>query len=255
LKRNKLREIWADGGVVLNGWMHIPSTWSAEIMAHAGWDSLTIDLQHGMHSIETAIQMIQAINTTKTTALARVNWNEPGSIMRLLDAGASGIICPMVNTREACEAFVGACRYPPVGYRSLGPTRARIVMGADYAQHANDEILSIAMVETREAVENVEAIAGVAGLDMLFVGLGDLCFSLTGGIGLDSADQQLDEALSKILAACEKQGLLAGIFTASPAFARGMIERGFRFVTVKSDTMILGEFSRQLIQETKQGHE
>lgn len=251
MKANKLRKIWAEGGVVVNGWLHIPSMWSAELMANAGWDSILIDLQHGMHSIETAIQMMQAISTTDTIPLARVNWNEPGSIMRLLDAGAYGIICPMVNTKKDCEAFVGACRYPPMGYRSLGPTRARVVMGADYADHANDEILTIAMVETKEALDNVDAIASVDGLDMIFVGTGDLRLSLTGKVGFDSDDSQVDEALDKILEACEKNNLIAGLFTASSDYAGQMIKRGFRFVTVKTDSMILSEYAQKIVQDTK----
>lgn len=251
MKANRLRKIWTDGGVVINGWLHIPSMWSAELMANAGWDSITIDLQHGMHSLETAIQLMQAISTTETIPLARVNWHSPGEVMRLLDAGAYGIICPMVNTGEECEAFVGACRYPPLGYRSLGPTRARLVMGTDYADHANEEILTIAMVETKEALENLDAIASVEGLDMIFVGTGDLRLSLTGQHGFDSDDAQVDAALDTILAACEKYNLIAGLFTASSEYAGQMIERGFRFVTVKTDSTILSEYAQKIVQDTK----
>ena len=95
----------------INGWLHIPSTWSAEVMARQGWDSLTIDMQHGLMGMETAIQMLQAVSTTDVVPMARVNWNSPGDIMKLLDAGAYGIVCPMIETREECEAFVGACRF------------------------------------------------------------------------------------------------------------------------------------------------
>lgn len=251
MKTNRLRTIWANGGIVINGWLHIPSMWSAEVMAHAGWDSLTVDLQHGLHSIETAIQLMQAISTTETIPLARVNWNEPGSIMRLLDAGAYGIICPMIDTQAQCEAFVGACRYPPMGYRSLGPTRARVVMGADYAEHANEEILTIAMVETRASLDNLEAIASVEGLDMIFVGTGDLLLSLTGKIGMDTDDLQIDAALETVLKVCEKHHLIAGLFTTSPEYAAQMVKRGFRFITVKTDSQILSEYAEQVIQQTK----
>lgn len=237
---------------MINGWLHIPSMWSAEIMAHAGWDSIVVDMQHGMHSMESAIQLIQAISTTETVPLARVNWNEPGSIMRLLDAGAYGIVCPMVNTGEECEAFVQACRYPPKGYRSLGPTRARVVMGADYAEYANQEILTIAMVETKEAMDNLDAIARVEGLDMIFVGTSDLRLGLTGKFASDGDDSVVEDALDTILAACEKYDLLAGLFTATPNYAKQMIARGFRFVTVKSDSMILGEYAGQIVNEVKE---
>jgi 4-hydroxy-2-oxoheptanedioate aldolase len=250
--KNKLKQIWQDGEVVINGWMHIPSTWSAEVMANAGWDSLTVDMQHGMHSMESAIQLIQAINITDTVPIVRVNWNTPGEIMRLLDAGAYGIICPMINTRGECEAFVGACRYPPQGYRSLGPTRARLYAGADYADHANDETLTIAMVETKEALDNVDAIASVPGLDMIFIGVGDLRLSMMGTVGLDTQDDAIfDKALQDILDACERHNILAGVFTASSEYARKMIKQGFKFVTVKTDTMLLSEYAKQVIEETR----
>jgi len=252
MNKNPLHKIWSDGNSVINGWLHIPSTWSAELMANAGWDSIVVDLQHGMHSIESAIQLIQAINTTETVPLVRVNWNTPGEIMRLLDAGAYGIVCPMINSREQCEAFVGACRYPPQGYRSLGPTRARVVMGPDYAQHANKEILTIAMVETAEALANVDQIASVDGLDMIFVGTSDLQLSLTGRFGFDSSDTQVNQALDDILKACKQNSILAGLFTTSADDAAQMVKRGFQFVTIKTDSMILSEYANTLVQTTRE---
>jgi len=253
MRKNRLKQLWQENpdSAAINGWLHIPSAWSAEVMAHAGWDSLTLDLQHGMHSIETAIVMLQAISTTDTVPMARVNWNEPGSIMRLLDAGAYGIICPMVNTRAECEAFVGACRYPPQGYRSLGPTRARVYGGADYADHANDEILAMAMVETQEALDNVEDIASVPGLDGIFVGSGDLRLSMMGSVGMDTQDAQFDAALGRIVKACQDNNIIAGIFTASPEYAKQMMARGFRFVTVKTDSMMLTEYAAQMVEQTR----
>lgn len=251
MRENTLKRRWQAGAVTLNGWLHIPSTWSAELMAHAGWDSVTVDMQHGLHGYESAIQLLQAISTTETVPLVRVNWNEPGSIMRLLDAGAYGVICPMINTRADCEAFVGACRYPPQGYRSLGPTRARVYGGADYAQHANDEILTIAMVETQEALDNLDAIASVPGLDAIFVGTGDLRLSLTGGIGFDSEDAAMDAALERVLQACARHGIVPGLFTTSPEYAHKMATWGFRFIAVKTDSMMLSEFAAQVVQQTR----
>lgn len=252
MRLNRIKQLWRTDEVALCGWLHIPNTWSAELMAHAGWDCITVDLQHGLHSMETAIQLMQAISTTDTVPFARVNWNEPGSIMRLLDAGAYGIICPMINTRAECEAFVGACRYPPQGYRSLGPTRARVYAGADYVQYANDEIVTMAMIETKQALDNVEAIASVPGLDAIFVGTGDLRLSLTGSIGFDSADAAVDTALDTIVAACQRHGVVPGLFTASADYAARMVTRGFRFITVKTDSMMLSEYATQVVTETRQ---
>jgi 4-hydroxy-2-oxoheptanedioate aldolase len=251
MRTNKLKEIWQKGGTVLNGWLHIPNFWSAELMAHAGWDSVTVDMQHGLHSMETAIQLLQAISTTGSVPLARVNWNEPGPVMRLLDGGAYGIICPMINNAEECRAFVGACRYPPEGYRSYGPTRARVYAGKGYDTAANRELLTIAMIETKEAVDNIDLIAGVEGLDAIFVGSGDLRLSLTGSISPGSGKDEMDEALSLILASCKKHNLVPGIFSTSVADATAMIAKGFQFITLKSDSMILSEYATQLVSEVR----
>jgi 4-hydroxy-2-oxoheptanedioate aldolase len=253
MRLNKLKEIWQSGGTVLNGWLHIPSSWSAELMSHAGWDSVTVDMQHGLHSMERAIQLLQAISTTDAVPLARVNWNEPGAIMRLLDGGAYGIICPMINNAAECRAFVGACRYPPEGYRSYGPTRARVYAGAGYDLYANRELLTIAMVETKEAVANMDEIAGVEGLDAIFVGSGDLRLSLTGSISPGSGQNQMEEALATILTSCRKYNLVPGIFSTTVEDAVAMGRQGFRFITLKSDSMILSEYATRLVSDLISG--
>ena len=253
MRKNKLKQIWAEGGTALNGWLHIPSSWSAELMANAGWDTVTVDMQHGLHSMETAIQLLQAISTTDTVPLARANWNDPGQMMRLLDGGAYGMICPMIDTRAQCEAFVGACRYPPTGYRSFGPTRARVYGGADYGPSANTEIVTMAMVETAEALANIDQIASVPGLDSIFVGSADLLLSLTGKFTADEQTQlQMDEALNTIVLSCQKHGIIPGIFSTSVAECQRFMQQGFRFITLKSDSMILSEYATQLVSELKQ---
>lgn len=249
MRENKLKNIWNNGDVVFNGWLQIPNTWTAELMAHAGYDSITIDMQHGLHSMENAIQLLQAISITDTVPLARVNWNEPGSIMRLLDAGAYGIICPMVNTQEECEAFVGACRYSPQGYRSLGPTRATLYAGSDYADHANDTVLALAMIETKEALENVDAITRVPGLDGVYIGPGDLHLSLFGEAGSDSEKPEFLEALQTILDTCRKNGVMCGMHTSSVAYAQKMTEFGMQMVTVSSDSGILYRAASGIVSE------
>jgi 4-hydroxy-2-oxoheptanedioate aldolase len=253
MRENRIQTLWAQGKPVLNGWLHIPSMWSAELMATQGWDSLVIDMQHGMMSMETAIQMLQAISITDTVPMVRVNWNTPGDIMRLLDAGAYGIICPMINTREDCEAFVGACRYPPMGYRSLGPTRAKVWAGDDYAAKANDTVVTLAMIETQEAFDNRDDIMSVEGLDGVFVGIGDLRLSMTGNAGFDSSDTTVIDALDAILASAKAHNLKAGLFTVDPAYASDMINRGYDFVTVMTDSMLLNYAGEQIITSTRAG--
>ncbi|MBL8674314.1 MAG: 2,4-dihydroxyhept-2-ene-1,7-dioic acid aldolase, partial [Rhodospirillales bacterium] len=120
MRENTVKRIWASGGAVVNGWLGIPSSVAAENMAQAGWDSLTVDLQHGLVDYQAGVGMMQAVCTTATMPLCRVPWNEAGIIMKMLDAGAMGVICPMINSRAECEAVVGACRYAPVGFRSVG---------------------------------------------------------------------------------------------------------------------------------------
>lgn len=247
MKANRIREIIAGGEAAINGWLHIPSSWSAEIMARAGWDSVTVDMQHGFHDVTGVLTMIQAIECAGAVPLARVNWNEPGIIMKLLDAGALGIICPMIESGEQCEAFVGACRFPPRGYRSLGPTRAKPVYGADYAERANEEILSVAMVETVRGLEAVDEIVAVEGLSGIFIGGGDLRLSLSAA----KSSASLDEAMARILEAARSQGLWAGLFTTDPEEGRRRIEEGFQFVTVKTDGQLLAEHARRVVDTLK----
>lgn len=247
MRENKIRTIWKQGGAVINGWLSIPNTWSAEVMAHQGWDSLLVDMQHGLMDLGQAIAMFQAISTTDTVPLARANWNEPGGIMKLLDAGAYGIVCPMVNTRQECEAFVGACRYHPQGYRSLGPTRARVYAGADYPQHANDTVLAIAMIETAQAMQNLDAIVSVPGLDAVYVGPGDLGLSVLGKPSPNSTDPAFMELLERILSSAKGAGIVAGIHTSSVPYAKLMIEMGMQFVTVGSDTSLMADAARAVV--------
>ncbi len=140
MKKNKLKQIFSEGKAAVNGWLQIPSSFSAEVMAHQGWDSLTIDMQHGVIDYPNALQMLQAISTTDVVPMVRLNWNEPGQIMKILDAGSYGVICPMVNNREEAEKFVQACLYPPKGYRSLGPIRGLLYGGPDYDKHEGKNI-------------------------------------------------------------------------------------------------------------------
>lgn len=255
MRENRVRTLWAEGKPVLNGWLHIPSMWSAELMANQGWDSLVIDMQHGLMSMETTIQMLQAISITDTVPMVRVNWNTPGEIMRLLDAGAYGVICPMIDTREQCEAFVGACRYPPLGYRSLGPTRARVWAGADYAEHANDTVITLAMIETQEAFDNRDEIMSVEGLDGVFVGIGDLRLSMTGKAGFDSSDSTVTDALDAILASAREHNIKAGLFMVDPTYAIEMVNRGYEFVTVMTDSILLSNAASEVVKTVRAGIE
>ena len=164
---NKVKEIWAADKAVVNGWLAIPSGFSAEVMAQAGWDSVTVDLQHGVQDYLSMVQCFQAMQGLPVVPMVRVPWNEPGIIGKVLDGGAYGVICPMINTREEAERFVAACKYPPMGARSNGPIRAGIYgvyeAGSGYQATANDDTLCIPMIETQQAVDNLDEILDVPG--------------------------------------------------------------------------------------------
>jgi 4-hydroxy-2-oxoheptanedioate aldolase len=239
VRPNTLRAIWARGETVVNGWLSIPSAFSAEVMAHQGFDSLTVDMQHGIVDYQVGVTMLQAVSTTPVIPLARVPWNDPARIMKILDAGAYGIICPMVNTREQAEALVQACRYPPRGYRSWGPARASLYAGADYGDHANAEIVVMPMIETAEAVKNIDDILSVPGIDAVYVGPSDLSLAMGCKPRLDQTDPPVVEAQERIVEACRRHGVVAGIHNATSAYALKMIEAGYRFVTLASDSRFL----------------
>jgi 4-hydroxy-2-oxoheptanedioate aldolase len=224
-------------------------------MAHAGLDSVTLDLQHGVINYDTAVPMLQAISTTNAIPLARVPWNEPGIIMKMLDAGCYGIVCPMINTRTECEQFVGACRYANVGgYRSYGPTRAAVYAGGDYFEQANNTVLTFAMIETKQAVQNVEDIVSVPGLDAVYVGPADLSITLQGKPQMEYEGRpDLLGALEQVVAACKKHSVQRGIHCSGAAHAQKMIALGFNFVTLLSDHGYLAQAVGNAVKELRSG--
>ncbi|GAC1384610.1 MAG: aldolase/citrate lyase family protein [Herpetosiphon sp.] len=247
MRPNSVRTIWQAGRPVLNGWLKIASSYAAELMAHEGWDSLTIDLQHSPIDYQTTVAMLQAISTTSAIPFVRVPWNEPGEIMRMLDTGVYGIICPMINTRAEAESFVGACRYPPHGYRSFGPHRALLYSGSDYVAHANETVVTMAMIETAAAVENLDAILSTPGLDAIYVGPADLGQSLGFAPHVDTSEPQLLDVIDHIVARARAHGVIPGIYTASQAYALKMVDKGFQFVTVSSDAYLMSAGARQVV--------
>jgi 4-hydroxy-2-oxoheptanedioate aldolase len=235
-RANKVRELWQAGKPVINSWLGIPSSFSAEVMAHAGWDSLVVDMQHGMIEYQTMVTMLQGISCTDTVPLVRVPWNDPAHIQKALDAGAYGIICPMINTRAEAEKLVDSMRYAPLGHRSSGPIRASLYGGADYHSKANDIVVAFGMIETAEAIDNLNEILSVKGLDAVYIGPSDLSISYGHPPGGDKPDEWMMTALKKVLDGCKRHGVKPGIHCGAPAYAKQMIEMGFMFVTVGGDT-------------------
>ena len=251
MRENKLRTLWANDQAAVNGWLAIANSFSAETMAHQGWDTLTIDLQHGVVDYQSMVGMLQAISTTATVPIVRVPWLEPGIIMKTLDAGAYGVICPMVNTREEAQRFVAYTSYAPEGTRSFGPVRALLYGGADYPTHANDTIVRFAMIETAQALDNLDAILSVEGLDAIYIGPSDLSLALGCKPTFDDVEPKVAQAIDHILARAQAHGVKAGIHNGRPDVARARIAKGFRFVTVGSDARLLAAGSQQILADMR----
>ena len=257
MRKNTLKEIWSRGDAVINGWCSIPSSFSTEIMAHQGFDSITIDMQHGLVDYQAAVTMLQAISTTDVVPLARVPWNDPARIMKILDAGAYGVICPMINTAEDAESFVRACKYPPDGFRSFGPIRAKyssggaIHGGGDYHNYANEETLAIAQIETREAIKNLDEILSTPGIGAIYVGPSDLSMALGKEPRKGQCDPEVVEAKQEILRKAKQYGIPSGIHTNSMEVAVKMVKDGFQLVSLQSDDRFLMSKAKQEVEAVR----
>jgi len=229
----KLR--WQRGEVTLGAWCMIPSSLTAEILAKGGFDWVLIDMQHGCMDYQTAVEMIRAIDLAGITPLVRILWNEPGMIGRMLDAGAMGIVAPMINSVAETQSLVDACRYPPAGKRSLGPVRVGARDGMGYVAGANDRIAVIPMIETVEALAAVEDIAGVSGVDALFVGPFDLSFSLGLRPGDNDGEPKFDQAIARVNAAARSRSIATAVLSTA-ALAPLRAKQGFQMISVLTDS-------------------
>ena len=252
MRKNKIKQMMAEDKPVVNGWLANPSTASAEAMAHLGWDSLTVDMQHGLVDYTNALPILQTISSTDVTPLARVNWNEPGQIMKILDAGCYGVICPMVSNKLEAEKFVQACMYPPQGYRSFGPIRGLIYGGSDYPEHANDEILKLAMIETKESLEKLDEIMSTPGVDGIYIGPADLSLAIGEKPSFDKPENtKAYSEILRILEHAKKNKIFAGIHNGTPEYAKKMIEKGFNFVTTASDLRFITSGAKEVVEKLK----
>ena len=252
MKQQGLNKCWVEGRGAINGWCSIPSTITAEIMSLNKFDSITIDLQHGLIDYQVALNMLQIISKIDLTPMVRVPWNEPGIIMKLLDAGALGVICPMINNKEDAIKFVGATKYSPDGFRSSGPTRALILHGTNYHDEANNKIISLAMVETEEALDNVDDIASTEGLTGIYIGPSDLSISMGLKPGLDRTEEKIVKAIEKIKMACKKHDIKVGIHCLSPEYLKNKFKDGFNLASLGSDFRFFAEILSKKIQEARE---
>lgn len=251
---NAVKSIWERGETAINGWMGINSPFAAEVMAAQDFDTITIDGQHAPVDYSSILPMFQAMRASGKVLMARVPWRDPTWVMKFLDAGAMGIICPMVNTREEAEEFVSYLRYPPHGQRSWGPTRAMYAYPGYNKDGANDAVLAFAMIETGQALENVEEIAATPHLDALYVGPSDLSLGMSNGAlqpGLDREEPEVIDALKRIVAAAKSNGIRTALHCATPEYAARGIAWGYDMVTVATDSVLLAQGASAAIAKTR----
>jgi len=240
MKSNKIKQMWSEGKTVTMGWLSIADPFAAELMArNSGLDALCIDMQHGMTELATLLPMLQAVSQTDVSPVVRVADNDPAAIMKALDLGAFSVIVPMIGNAADAAKAVSACRYPPVGTRSSGPTRAVHYAGGDYLAKANDEMLVIGMVETKEGLANLDEICATPGLDAIYIGPSDLAFALDMLPVLDNRDPKHMDWCHRIRDAAHKHGKKACMHCASGAFAADAVSRGFDLVMLTSDILSL----------------
>ena len=237
MRSNTAKEKWARGEVTFGAWLSIPSSFSAEVMAHQGFDWVCIDMQHGVIDYQVAVTMLQAIGSTDTIPFVRVPWNEFGIIGKVLDAGALGVIIPMVNSVAEARAAVAACRYFPLGSRSFGPTRASYYAGTDYFLGANQQVACIPMIETKQAVERLDDILAVPGIDAVYVGPADLSITLGLPPGMDNGGA-FEDARVRIAQTCVERGVTPGIH-ANASLAEKHAAAGYRMITISGDAVAI----------------
>jgi len=249
---NPLRKVWAEGRAAVNGWLAVPSVLSAEAMAVAGWDVLTVDLQHGTADYADLLSLLPVIEKSGAASLVRVPWVDEAAIMRALDAGAMGIIAPMIETAADAERVVSACLYPPEGGRSSGPIRARLALGADYQQSANREIVILAMIETKSAVDELEEILKVPGLTGVYIGPSDLGSAFGHGPGFDRTEPEVLDLIEHIRKTTAAAGLKCCLHCGAPAYARDAVSRGMNLVTIGSDARFVEAGAKEAVSEFRQ---
>jgi len=251
MRPNRIKQMWRENRCVTLGWLSVSNGFTAEVMARQGFDALVVDMQHGLTDLANLWPMLQAISQTDTVPVVRVAWNDPAAIMKALDFGAYGILVPLINTAEDAARAVAACRYPPVGMRSSGPVRAVHYGGSDYLAKANDEIVVMAMIETKEGLANLDKICATPGLDAVYIGPSDLSFALGLAPRGDNPEPVHVATCDKIRDAAHKHGIKAVMHCASAAFAAGAVKRGFDMVMLTSDLASMIAGARRQLDDLK----
>lgn len=248
----QLKAQWRAGQPLYNFFLTQPSPWNAEQYAALGYPSLTLDMQHGLIEDGHLLALLQAIRAGGSLPALRLKWNRPELIMKALDYGGQLLICPMVRSAQEVQDFVHAAKYPPQGMRSYGPVRAGLRGGPDYFERANDEVLTFAMIETPDALDNLAAIASTPGLDGLYIGPFDLTASLGFPERANFRDDNLQAIIDRVLAVAREYGKFSGIFTIDPNDARAMAQKGFDLITFGTDGLLFQQVARSWLNRLNQ---
>lgn len=250
LTENLVKRALKEGKVVYGPGVYAASPDVAATLAGLGFDFLWIEMEHGPLTLETARSMILATRGLKAMPFTRVPVNEPWQAKRALDIGSLGVIFPFVSSREAAERAVKACRYPPAGIRGYGPTLAATRWGlstGDYAKFADEQVMVIVIVEQKEAIEHIEEIAAVPGIDVLFLGANDMSFSL--GVGGRLDDPLVEQVAARLVAAGRQHGVAVGYPASTPAEIQKRVAQGFRFFLTTNDIGLLSAGARDLLSK------
>ena len=239
MRKNIVKEKLRRGEPSIGTWIATGNPLVAEILAHAGFDWLTVDMEHNAIDMENLLGCFHAIGTTDTIPFVRVPWNDPQMLKRVLDIGAYGVVVPNIKGPEEAERAVQACRYPPEGSRGVGGIRGRLYGGADYFQEANEEIAVVLMIEDIEAVKRIAEICTIPGIDALFIGPNDLASSLGVPIGYDNPHPDHVAAVRQVLETGKRFNVPVGIHCGSAEDANRRIEEGFLWIPIVSDARFL----------------
>lgn len=252
MRVNHVRQRLESGEPSIGTWLSLPSPEAAEYISRIGFDWLVVDAEHNPVDIRTLAQMFSAMSAAGIAPMVRVPWNSPENFKRVLDAGAWGVVVPMVNTREEAERAVEAARYHPAGNRSVGGGRHALSWdssGAEYYANANDQVLVVLQIEHIQGVENADEILSVPGVDACFIGPNDLAASMGLGLGvpLESDNPELVAAIMKIRDTCKKHGVATGIHTSGADGVNFRIGQGFQFCAMASELRyMLGHLKEDL---------
>jgi 4-hydroxy-2-oxoheptanedioate aldolase len=250
-----LRELWDQGGVTLGGWCVVPSTFSAELMGRCGFDWVCVDTQHGLIGYDQMSTMLQALAITRTPAFVRVPWNQPDHIMKALDAGAQGIVVPMVGSAEEARRAVAAAKYPPEGYRSWGPIRASLDVDGYSPEVANRLTVVAVMIETPDGVRNLDEILSVPGVGAVYIGPSDLALGHGIAPTLRAGDPEHERLITTILDGCRRHGVVAGIHCDGAETAARWRAQGFRMLTVGSDGALIRQAATRTLAQLRSDQE